>query len=230
MRRSLALADDDVFHILDVVQKSSDADGVGRAALLDITRPATDVVALQGLDDLLKRQPESDQLHRVGLHVILLLVAADNVDAGNSLDILQLRTDDPVLHLAQIRGQLDFGLQPLAFGCEIDAVRLPTGLAVDDRRSVARWVSIFDRPHVDLAEPRGDRSHLRLDAARQVLSRFPQSLVDLIAGEIDVDIVGENGRYLRKAVARKRPRILQAVNPRQCRLDRKRHLPLDLLG
>ena len=73
--------------------------------------------------------PKRTNFIGIRLDVILLFVTADNVHARDPFDILQLRANDPILDLAEIRGQFDFGLEPLAFRSEIRAIALPTGFA-----------------------------------------------------------------------------------------------------
>ena len=90
--------------------------------------------------------------------------------------------------VAQIGRALDVGREALAFGGEIAAVALPAGRAVFDGRA-AVGSPIMDRPHVDLAETRRDRAHARLGAERQGRFGLRQTLVDLLAGEVDVEFV-----------------------------------------
>jgi hypothetical protein len=68
------------------------------------------------------------ELRRVRLDVVLLLEAADAVDAGDPRDRLDLWADDPVLDRAQVGGLLQFRPEALTFRRQVAAVRLPTGL------------------------------------------------------------------------------------------------------
>ena len=70
----------------------------------------------------------------------------------------------------------------------------------------------MDGPHVDLAKPGGDRSHARLGARRQIRLGLGQALIDLLAREINIGLVVEDGGYLREAVARKGPRVFEPRN------------------
>ena len=54
-----------------------DAHDEALAVALDIAGAAADIVALDRLDDVGERQPKRDELRRVGLHLILLDVAAE---------------------------------------------------------------------------------------------------------------------------------------------------------
>jgi hypothetical protein len=167
-------------------------------------------------------------LAKVRLHVILLHVPADGVDAGDVLHAPQLRADDPVLHLAQVGDALEVGAEPPALRRQVRAVALPARPSVLDRRALAIRRLVLHGPHEDLAQPGRNRPHAGFDAGREVLPGLAQPLGDLLAGEVDVDIVLEDRRHLREAVARQRSRGLQAGNARQRALDREGHLLLDL--
>ena len=106
-----------------VLDAAGGAHDVRLAVVLDVAGAGADVVALERLDHVVERQAVADELHRVGLHVILLHVAADRVDAGDALHALELRADDPVLHRAQVRGALDVVREPLALGREVASRR-----------------------------------------------------------------------------------------------------------
>src|SRR6185436_696274 len=106
-------------------------------------------------------------LPEVGTDLVLLAVAADRVDAGDSRHADELRADDPLLDRAQVGLALDVRPQALALGREVAAVRLPPGLAVLHGRPATLRMVEPDRPHVDLPEPRRDRAERRLRARRQ---------------------------------------------------------------
>jgi hypothetical protein len=59
---------------------------------------------------------EPDEPGRVGLHVILLLEAAEGVDEGDPRHCLELRTNDPILHSAQIGRSLEISIEARALG------------------------------------------------------------------------------------------------------------------
>ena len=86
---------------------------------------------------------------------------------------------------------------------------------------------VLDRPHVDLAEPGGDRSDPRLGAGRKAAADFEQALVDLLAGEIDVRPLAEHRRDLREAVARQRAGIFEARRAGERGLDAEGDLLFD---
>ena len=82
---------------------------------------------------------------------------------------------------------------------------------------------------VDLAQPGGDRPHRRpLDALREL--RLAEPLVDLLAGEVDVGPVLEDGDDLREAELRDRADLLEPLQAPQRVLDGEGDEPLDLLG
>jgi hypothetical protein len=94
--------------------------------------------------------------------------AADRIDAGDARNAADLRLDDPVLHAAQIGRARDLAGQPLALRRDVDA---------------GRGGRIGDRRHQDLAEPCGDRSHLRIDLAGENRAQFEQPFTHLLARE-----------------------------------------------
>ena len=63
-----------------------------------------------------------------------------------------------------------------------------------------------------------------------MLSSVAQAFINLIAGEIDIDMIVEDGRHLREAIARKGARVLKPGDSGKRGFDGKGHLPFDLLG
>ena len=102
-----------------MTEPAAGAHDVGLAVVFDVAGAGADVVALQGLDEIVEGDAVSRQAARIGLHLVLLHVAADRVDAGDAFDALELRADDPVLHSAQVGGLLDVAAQPLALRRQI---------------------------------------------------------------------------------------------------------------
>ena len=168
-----------------------------------------------------------DQARRIGLHLVLLDVAADGIGASNAGDGLHLRSDNPILDRAQIHGALEVIGEALAFWRQIRAIALPTRLAVAHSHPLPGR-RVFDRPPIDFAQTGRDRTHFYLDARRQVCLGFRDSLGHLLPGEIDVGPVGENGSDLGEAVARERAGGFEARGARESRFDRERDLFLDL--
>ena len=101
------------------------------------------------------------------------------------------------------------------------------GLAVAHRHPLPGR-RVFDRPPIDFAQTGRDRTHLYLDARRQVCLGFGDALGHLLAGEVDVGPVGEDGSDLGEAVARERAGGFEARRARERRFDRERDLLLDL--
>ena len=128
--------------------------------------------------------------------MVLLGIPTDGVDLGDAGDVAQLRTHDPVVQCAQIGGS------PLA----------AIGLA---RTRLGRY-----RIHEDFAEPGCGRSHLGLDARRQLRLRRLESLIDELAGEIEVGAILEHDRDLAQAIARDRAGVIEPGNPGERGLDR----------
>ncbi len=200
-RNATAGGHDHVADLLHALQASGRAHHIALAVALDIAGAAADVVGLDRIGHVLKRQPKPDQLRRIGLNVILLHVAADRVDAGHVRHAFELWADDPVLHGTQVSRPQEIVGEALPFGRKIGAIALPARLAILDGHAGCRR-RILDRPHVDLAQTGGDRSHLRFGARRQAGFGVAQALVDLLAGEVDVRALTEHGGHLREAVAR----------------------------
>ena len=99
-RNATAAAKDNVTDVLCVFEAPIGADCVGLAFLLDIASTNTRVVLLQCLDYVVKREGKREELLRIRLDLILLLVAADRIDIGDTSDTLDLRPNDPVLYRA----------------------------------------------------------------------------------------------------------------------------------
>ena len=142
------------------------------------------VVAFQGADNILQRQPVALQRARVGQYVVLLEIAADGGHVGDIRYGAQLRTDDPVLHGAQIGEALDAVGEPFALG----------------RAEVAVLFKLH-RPHQHLAQAGGDRSHRRFDARRQFLARAVEPFANLLSRQINIHSFLKHRRHLTKAVA-----------------------------
>ena len=194
-RRPLVRADDDASDILDVFHLPRGSDQVLFAAALDVARADVGVVASQRVENVPERQPVGDQLVRIGRHMKLLRVAADAVDIGHAGHGLQLRPDDPVLDRPQVHRRIGLSLR-----------RLRARLALDG-------------PEEDLAKPRGDRSHGRLDARRQAALDLLDALGNELSREIDIGAVLEDDRHLRQAIARNGPGLFQPRQAGHNRLD-----------
>ena len=198
--------------------------------MLDVASTSRDVVLLDGVDHLGERQAVGDELHRIGLDVVLLDVPADRLYTRDILHALELRADNPVLNFTEIGRQFQIASERASFGCQVHALTLPAGLARRKGGSRAVRLHILNGVHVDLAQPRGNRSHDRFDSRRERFLGFAEAFADLLSGKVDVDIVLEDGGDLREAVPRERTRRLKAGNAGQCVLDGERHLFLDLDG
>ena len=82
---------------------------------------------------------------------------------------------------------------------------------------------------IDLAQPGRDRPHRRPGDPRGQLD-LAEPLVDLLAGEVDVGVVAEDGDDLGEAELRDRADLLQALQPAEGVLHGEGDQPLDLLG
>ena len=166
-RRALDRLQDDGADVLDRLQHADAADEVLPFAALQDVAADVEVVPAQRIADLAEGQVVGQELFRVHVHMVLLDVAAEGIDFVDAGDPLEQGGQRPVLD----------GPGP---GQKIVHV-----LRRDRLRA-------FERVLVDLAHGRGNRPHGDLDVLRDLLARFDQALQDLLAGEIDIDAVGEN--------------------------------------
>jgi hypothetical protein len=137
--------------IFDIFHATAGPDDVAFAVLFDVIGAAADIIGFDCGNDLTERKSVGDEPCRIRLHLKLLDEAADGVGAGDARYRFHLRADDPILYGTEVDGTLEVVRQPFAFGRQIRAVGLPTGLAVAHRGSHPR-LRIFDGPPVDLAE------------------------------------------------------------------------------
>ena len=89
----------------------------------------------------------------------MLHIAADGVDAGDALGVLQQWAYDPVLRGTQICGPFSLVSEAVAFRGDITSVRLHAGFT--GQMLVVLAVLKLDGPHIDLAQTRGNRTHFR---------------------------------------------------------------------
>ena len=98
--------------LLDFLNRLQARIGANQEALpgpLDVVGACRQVRPLQSISQFRHRQAIGGQRVEIGLHQILLHEAAVGIDAGHAFDIAHLRTDDPVLHGAQIGRLRQFG-------------------------------------------------------------------------------------------------------------------------
>ncbi len=171
---------------------------IGLAAALHEVGAYRQVGGVQGLGEFGEGDAKGRHLHGVGLDHELLLVAADGVHAGDPGHAAKLGGDDPVLDGPQIGGAGDIIRQPLALGREEAAVPLPARFAVHVLGALGREI---DRVHEHFAKTGCDRADLGLDAFRQAIASLGQAFADLLAGEVEVHALLEDGGDLGKAVA-----------------------------
>ncbi len=225
-RHAAPCRDDDLADFVDIFDPPARPHDDALAIALDIIGAAAHIIGLDRGDDILEGKAIADQLGRIRLHLVLLHISADRVGASQALHALHLRTNDPILNGAEVDDALELIAETLALGRQIGAIALPPGLSVvhgnvDTRRN------IFDSPPIYFAKARRDRAELHLHAGRQRLLDFAQTLIDLLAGEINIGLVAEDGRDLRKPISRKRARIFKTRSSRERRFDRESHLLFD---
>ena len=203
------------------------ADRQSFASALDIACAGLSVGAIEGLDKVAHAQAVGGKARRVRTDRILLHIAADGVDAGETGGGPHLRRDDPVLHGAQIGGALLRGRKQIAFGRQIGSARLPARLARLGEVLTVEWL-VVDRPHQHFTEARGDRGHGRLHPVRHGLPGAREPFGDLLAREIDVGLVGKDDRDLAEAVSAEGSGRGQAGNAGHGGFNRVGDLSFDL--
>ena len=112
-------------HVFDAPAGAHD---IAFAIVLDILAPRLTLLASMARTMSPKESQSAINFDGIGLHLVLLDVSADRVDAGHTRNALELRPNDPVLHRSQIRGTLKVVGQLLPLRSEIAAVALPPGL------------------------------------------------------------------------------------------------------
>src|SRR5215212_7484846 len=148
-RHAASSHNDDLADLGHGLDPPSGAHDDALAVSFDVVGASTDIVGLNSAHDVAERQTVADQLRWVRLNLILLHVPTDRVGSGYARNAFHLRTDDPVLHRAQVDGALKLIGQALAFRGQIGAVALPARLAVPPG-GVLAWRCVLDRPPVDL--------------------------------------------------------------------------------
>src|SRR4051812_20655635 len=108
-RRAVARTDDNLRNLLRIFDPAGGADEITFALVLDVTRADGNVVSLHRVDHVGEGEAVTDELHWVGLHVILLDVTADRIHARDVLHAFQLRANDPILNGPQVSGAFDVG-------------------------------------------------------------------------------------------------------------------------
>ncbi len=164
--------DHHVFDIRDAVQLTRRAHQQLLPVALDVAGPLIAVIAAQCLGDLFQSDAELQQPFRRGGDVILLVVTADGVDLHHTAHLRQLRLDDPVLHFAQ------------GGGIPGRTIRL---------RAAGGGVHGVDK---DFTQAGGDRAHLWFQARGQGALDRGQTLVDQVAGKVQVGAFLEHHGHL----------------------------------
>ena len=181
---AIAIGDDGRFQIGDGTGLPGRADQQLFAIVLDIARAGIGIIAGQGLDHIVQRQPVGGQLVRVRRDMILADIAANCIHLDHAGRAQELRTDDPVLQGAQV------------FGCPVRPV-------------IARRARFdLQRVHEDLAQTRGDGTHFRGHPFGQLVTDGLQPLIHQLSCEVDVGPILENHRDLGQAVAGNRTGIV----------------------
>ena len=204
--RTIPVGNHHLFNIANGGQLPGRAHQQLLAVAFDIAGAAIGVIGPQGADQFIHRDAELQQPLGRRRDVVLLVVAANGVDLDHAGHLGQLGFDDPVLDLPQCRS------------VQRTAIRL-SGAGQG-----------FYGVHEDLAKTGGDGTHLRLQPGWQRALDGAQSLIDQIAGEIDVRAFLEHHRDLGQAVAGQGPGIGQVGQAVQGRFHREGDALLCLQG
>ena len=157
---------------------------------------------------------EGDAIRRqrckIGFDHILLLVAADCVDARNAGYRAHLRTDDPILDGTEVGSLLNRVCQALPFRREKSAIRLPSRLARLGQTAFSLGIGEANLPHQHFAKAGRDWAWHWRYALGQTFGGLGKTLLDLLAREVDVDRLVENDGDLAEAVTRNGTRALHA--------------------
>ena len=199
-RHAIARRRDDFADVVEVFEAPAAAHDQPFAITFDIAGAAADVVFCNRAGEIIKGKAQRRQLRGVWLNMIFLDEAAQRVDAGDARHGAQLRTNDPVLHGAQIGLFLHLRRQQSAFRRQIGAVSLPAGFAIMRRPFL--WLLVAHRPHVDFRQAGGDWPHPDFNQRREILACLIHALRDLLTREINIDAISKDDRDLREAIAR----------------------------
>ena len=226
-RNAFASCDDGVFDIFDTAKPRIDAGEQRFTGPFDKIGAFGQIGRFQRLNQRVERQTISGQPRGIGLNQVLLFESPDGVHPRNAIDRSHERCDHPVLHCTKIGGLGNIAAQTIAaFGDEA-AVPLPTGCATDGCALTA-GILVLDRVHEHFAEAGGNRPHDRFRTFGKRGGDGCQPFIHLLAREIDVGTLLEDGGDLAEAVARNRTGHFETVDTGQARFDRIRHLGLHL--
>ena len=160
----------DIVHILDQAQAADDRTfGVP----FQHVAPGVGIVLCHRLIDIVKRQVELAELGRIDQDLILLHKPAHAVHIDHARHALEQRAQDPVLHRALIRQ-----------------------LLLDNRGIGRRRMWPFHIIVIDLAQPRSDGAHDRLQPHGQSLLRRHDPFEHQLASKVRIHVVVEHDRDL----------------------------------
>ncbi len=177
--QTVAVDDGSLRQIIDTGSQCVGANRQGFTRPLHITGTGLCIGAVQCLAQIAKAQTIASQTGRIGPHGVFFDIAAVHIDARKTACISHARRDDPVLNRPQIGGAGLGGIQSLAFGRQIAAVRLPSCATRLCGLGVKRFE--IDRPHQDFAQTGRDWRQAGFDVFGQVFARLCHPLGHLLA-------------------------------------------------
>jgi len=142
----------------------------------------------------------------IGRDMVLLLEAADRIDAATAGHGLQLREDNPVLHTSQIGGRSSAVLSRDLWR----EVRASLCAGWPSWRGASSRLRVVDRPHVDLAQARRDSGPCRLRIGRRSEDLARSGARSLAGGRSKCLACQRDRGTCEKTVARQRPREFEA--------------------
>src|SRR5262249_3810646 len=110
-RRSVALGDDDIAHVLQSLDKSDAADDDSELAAGQNAPARIGAVRFDRVGDVLERQVEAHELLRIELELELGGDAAEVLDVGDPRHLLERGNDRPSLDLRKLTQTLAVGLE-----------------------------------------------------------------------------------------------------------------------
>ena len=139
-----ASSDGDRADLVEIGDLAGHAHQILFAEAFDVARAHVVIVTGERLHHIVQGEVVGVQTVRIRRDVKLFHIATNRVDLGDSLEIAQLRTHDPILDFTQVSW------------CVVRAVGFG---------GARFW---FDSEHVDFTEARGDRAHRGFEPGREL--------------------------------------------------------------
>ena len=138
-RRSIALGDDNIAHLLEGLDETDAADDVAKFAAREHTSAGVRAVGLNGVSDVLERKVETQELGWVEFELELRRDTAKIGDVGDPRHLLERGNNRPTLDFGKLTQVLRIGFERVAVDfadrrCQrVEARR-------DSRRQLTFWM------------------------------------------------------------------------------------------